>query len=376
MSGPENGAVAGAGAAGVGVGGGAAGSTQALPEPEVLFELRGRLGVITLNRPRAINALTHGMVKLIHPQLDAWAVDDHVGAVLLVGAGERGLCAGGDIVSLYRDATAGDGRASVEFWREEYALDLAISRFPKPFVAIMDGIVLGGGIGLSAHASHRIVTERSKVGLPETGIGFVPDVGASWLLSRAPGELGTALALSAGSIGAGDAIAVGLADTYVPSERLPLLLSDLERAHPDAAIARHAEPAPESPLAADRVWIDPSFAAATVPEILAGLRSGGWKSVELADTIEAKSPVAVAVALESLRRAAALPDLEAALEQELRVSTHALGTHDFAEGIRAQVIDKDRNPAWRPATSDEVTRAEVEAYFGGGDDAGPASNGE
>jgi enoyl-CoA hydratase len=330
---------------------------------EVLFENRGALGLIVLNRPQVINALTHGMVGEISRRLDAWAVDTDVKTVALTGSGERGLCAGGDIVSLYRDATEGDGIASLAFWRDEYELDAQIARYPKPYVALMDGLVLGGGIGLSAHASHRIVTEHSKLGLPETGIGFVPDVGASWLLSRAPGELGTYLALTAGSIGAGDAIAVGLADVYVPSARLPLLLADLERADASAVLGRHAVPAPASELLVNRSWIDASFSADSVSEIVARLRSAGWNSVEAADTIEAKSPVALAVALESLRRAALLPTLEAALEQEFRVSAHALRTADFAEGVRAQVIDKDRNPAWRPPSSDEVTPQMVEAYF-------------
>ena len=207
-------------------------------EPEVVFDRRGHVGSITLNRPRAINALTHSMAGLIRAQLDRWANDDDVKTIVLTGSGERGLCAGGDIVSLYRDAESGDGSASRAFWRDEYELNAFIARYPKPYVAIMDGIVLGGGIGISAHASHRIVTERSKLGLPETGIGFIPDVGASWLLTRSPGELGTYLALSASTVRAGDAIAIGLADSYVPSERLPMLIRDLEQVDADRSEER------------------------------------------------------------------------------------------------------------------------------------------
>ena len=225
-------------------------------EPEVLFSRVGMLGHITLNRPRAINALTHGMVRAIHRTLRDWARDDAVRTVVLTGAGDRGLCAGGDIVSLYRDATSGDGDASAAFWRDEYRLNAAIARYPKPFVAIMDGVVLGGGIGLSAHGSHRIVTERSTLGMPETTIGFVPDVGGTWLLSHAPGELGTYLALTAGSVRAGDAIAIGLADAYVPAERIPALLRALQGTAASAAIAAVAEPSPESDLLARRAWID------------------------------------------------------------------------------------------------------------------------
>lgn len=338
---------------------------EADPEQEVVFTRRGRIGEIALNRPRAINALTHGMVELIRHRLGEWAGDPGVETVLLVGRGDRGLCAGGDIVALYTDATSGDGAASIAFWRDEYALNAEIARFPKPYVAVMDGIVLGGGIGLSAHGSHRIVTERSKLGLPETGIGFIPDVGSTWLLARAPGGLGRYLALSAATFGAGDAIALGLADRFVPSERLPQLVADLESTDADAAIAAHATAAPESELARARSWIDDAFAADSVSGVLSRLRSdpSNDAALAIADTIEAKSPLAVAVALESLRRVAALPSLEEALAQELRVSAHALTAHDFAEGVRAQVIDRDRNPVWSPATAADVEREQVDAYF-------------
>lgn len=185
----------------------------------VLARVEGRMGRIILNRPKALNALTHEMVSIIDRTLDEWTFDSRVATVVLTGAGARGLCAGGDIVAIHRDAVSG-GTGSIEFWRDEYLLDDRIAEYPKPFVALMDGIVLGGGIGLSAHAAVRVVTERSSIGFPETGIGHFPDVGGTWLLSRAPGELGTYLTLTAGSVDAGDAIAVGLADHYVPTDRL------------------------------------------------------------------------------------------------------------------------------------------------------------
>jgi enoyl-CoA hydratase len=336
---------------------------------DVVFEQRGHLGVVTLNRPRAINAISHGMVRLIKEQLDSWSDNDDIHVVLLLGSGERGLCAGGDIVSLYRTIIEKDAEAAHGFWRDEYLLDHAISQYPKPVVAIMDGIVLGGGIGISAHGSHRVVTERSRLGLPETNIGFVPDVGASWLLSRAPGELGTYMALTAETIGPGDAIAIGLADHFVPSEKLTLLIADLMEGDVEGAISRHAGPAPASPLVADRPWIDSAFSAASVPEILDRLRSDGLgaRGCDVAEVIESKSPIAVAVALESLRRAVRLNDLGAALEQEFQVSVNTLFSHDFKEGVRAQVIEKDRSPAWRPAKAAEVTRSDIEAYFDEGD---------
>ncbi|WP_232466254.1 enoyl-CoA hydratase/isomerase family protein [Diaminobutyricimonas sp. LJ205] len=335
-----------------------------ISDAEVLFDKRGRLGLITLNRPQAINALTHSMVRQILAALDGWEHDPQVAAVAITGAGERGLCAGGDIVSLYRDATEGDGHASAAFWRDEYTLNLRIANYPKPYVAIQDGIVLGGGIGLSAHGSHRIVTERSKLGLPEVGIGFIPDIGATWLLAHAPGELGTYLALTGGSVGAADAIHLGLADFCVPSDRLGELLTALETEAPDVAISQVSAGAGRAALAEQAEWIDPAFAGSTVRGILNRLRAITLADARAtADTMEAKSPIALAVALESLRRARALPSLAAVLDQEYRVSLHALASHDFAEGIRAQVVDKDRQPRWQPAALNAVDEGAVEAYF-------------
>ncbi|GAA4158077.1 enoyl-CoA hydratase/isomerase family protein [Gryllotalpicola daejeonensis] len=335
-------------------------------ERDVEFARRGHLAEIALNRPRAINALTHGMVSAIHAALEQWADDDTVQTVVLTGRGDRGLCAGGDIVGLYYDMVDGDGSASEAFWRDEYRLNLYIANYPKPFVAVMDGVTLGGGVGLSAHAAIRVVTERSKVGMPETSIGYIPDVGGTWLLAHAPGELGTYLGLTASTIGAADAILAGFADHYVPSERLSALIEDLETGDADAAVTRHAETPPPGTLGAAREWIDPAFSAPTVAEVVGRLRADGRsEAAATADLIEAKSPTAVSVTLEALRRAAQLPDLAAALEQELRVSVHALTSHDFREGIRAQVIDKDRQPHWQPATLAEVDPSSVATYFAG-----------
>ncbi|MDF1479325.1 enoyl-CoA hydratase/isomerase family protein [Leifsonia sp. H3M29-4] len=329
----------------------------------VVFERRGRLGIATLNRPAALNALTHEMVVALQSQLDDWRDDDAVQAVALTGAGDRGFCAGGDIVAIYHDAREG-GTASVDFWRDEYVLNAAIARYPKPVVAFMDGIVLGGGIGLAAHASHRVVTERSSVGLPETTIGFVPDVGGTYLLSRAPGELGTHLALTAGSVGGADAIALGLADVFVPAERLPQLAATLEAASPDEAISIVAITPPPSPLLAQRDWIDAAYAGDDLTTILERLDALGTpEAATAAQSIRRKSPTALLVTLAALRRARRLPDLESVLDQELRVSVHALSWPDLAEGIRAQVIDKDRTPAWRPASIDAVDPTDVQAAF-------------
>lgn len=328
---------------------------------EVLFERRGRLGVVTLNRPKAVNALTAGMASAMLEQLRLWADDDAVAAVLVRGAGERGLCAGGDIVAIYRDMIDG-GDATADFWAEEYRLNSLISGYPKPYVAFMDGLVLGGGVGISAHGSVRIVTERTRMGMPETTIGLVPDVGGTLLLSRSPGESGTHAALTGAHLSGADALFLGFADLFVPSGRLAELAEALESEPADAAVARFAETAPPSILAAQSEWIDACYSSDDAGEILRRLRTVGGEAADAADTILAKSPTAVKVALESLRRVRGL-SLEEALEQEYRVGLRFLAGPDFREGIRAQVVDKDRNPRWQPASLAEVGRDDIESYF-------------
>jgi enoyl-CoA hydratase len=333
-------------------------------EPSALTRVEDRVGRITLNRPRAINALDHGMVRAISEALTAWATDDRVDTVVLDGSGERGLCAGGDIRSIYDDARTG-GSASLAFWRDEYRLNAYIARYPKPYVAVMDGLVMGGGIGVSAHGSHRLVTERTRIGMPEVGIGFTPDVGGTYLLSRAPGELGTYAALTAGQLSGADAIHVGLADHYVPSNKLPALVAALATMPPDAAVTSVAEAPPTSPLADRREWIDACFSADTVEEIVARLRAAGpgTEANEAADNVLANSPTALKVTLRALRSAATLPTLEAAIDQEYRMAVAGLRSPDFAEGIRAQIVDKDRSPRWSPRTLEQVDDALDDRFF-------------
>ncbi|MBJ7479795.1 enoyl-CoA hydratase/isomerase family protein [Rhodococcus erythropolis] len=332
-------------------------------ELEVLIEKRDGLGLITLNRPKAINALNHSMVKAMAKALEEWKSDDDVKAVVLTGAGERGLCAGGDIVSIYHDAK--DGKTgSLDFWREEYILNSEIANYPKPYVAIMDGIVMGGGVGVSAHGDIRIVTERSMIGMPETGIGFIPDVGGTYLLSRAPGELGTHIALTTARLSAGDAIAAGFADHFIPSENIETFIAALASSSVADAVAQYAEPAPVSELLAQQSWIDAAYSADDVSTIVERLRASGIPEAEkAAEQILGKSPIALSVTLRSLRHAKEAAGLEEVLNEEFRVSTAALASHDLVEGIRAQVVEKDRNPKWSPATLDEVTAESVDAYF-------------
>ncbi|MEV0494306.1 enoyl-CoA hydratase/isomerase family protein [Streptomyces atratus] len=336
-------------------------------EDPVLLHTEGRTRHITLNRPRALNALTHTMVLRVDEALTAAEHDDAVTAVLISGAGERGLCAGGDIRAIYEDARAG-GSASLDFWRDEYRLNARIARFPKPYVALMDGIVMGGGVGISAHGSIRVVTERSRVAMPETGIGFVPDVGGTHLLASAPGELGTHLALTGDAVGAADALLCGLADHFVPSRHLAELTRDLAGAATSAdvteAVQKYVTGAPVAELAAHRDWIDACYAADSVEEIVDRLQNWGAPAAkETAETILAKSPTALKATLASVRSARLLNSLEEVLDQEFRVSSTAFTRPDLVEGVRAQIIDKDRNPQWSPVRLDQVTTADVAAFF-------------
>lgn len=348
--------------------GSAAGVNSEEAPASVLLHRDGRLGHIVLNRPRALNALTHDMVNVIGATLAEWAMDATVQVVLISGSGDRGLCAGGDIVAIYRDAETG-GRATEAFWADEYPVNALIARYPKPVIAVMDGVVLGGGVGISAHARIRLVTERTKIGMPEAAIGFVPDVGGTFLFSRAPGELGTHLALTSDTMTGADAMALGLADRYLPSSAIATLVRRLATDHVQQVLAEVTEPAPPAPLLQQRAWIDRCYAGDRVEVVLDRLDAAAEPgAADAARRIRANSPTAVKVALASVRRARSLPDLEAALRQEYRVSLHSLARPDFREGIRAMVIDKDRAPRWTPATLAEVSDAEVDSHFG---DLGP-----
>jgi len=330
---------------------------------DILVSVDNGVGLLTLNRPKAINSLTHGMVTVLASTLTDWENDGSVHTVLLTGAGERGLCAGGDIVDVYNSAR-GDGVEARTFWHDEYVLNAHIARYSKPYVAVMDGIVMGGGVGISAHASVRVVTDSTKMAMPEVGIGLIPDVGGSFILSRAPGRLGLHAALTGAPFNGADAIALGFADHYVPHDVLGEFKKAIIDGGIDTALAAHAIEPPPSSLLAQRNWIDQCYSGETLADIVATLRGHDTEpATDAANLIASRSPVSVSVALEAVRRAANLETLEDVLRQEYRTSCGALRSHDLVEGIRAQVIDKDRNPKWSPATLSAVTDADIQEYF-------------
>lgn len=336
-------------------------------EPEVIVRRAGRLGHLILNRPKALNSLTHAMVQTVRDTLEQWRDDDSVATVLISGAGEKGLCAGGDVVSLYRAAVDGRPEVGDEFFADEYAMNAFIADYPKPYVAFMDGIVLGGGVGISAHGKQRIVTERTRLGMPETGIGFFPDVGGAWLLSRAPSGFGHHMGLTSSHVTGADALALGFADHYVESSRLAELATALETTGAEeaiAAVAATGAAVPESPLMQQRDWIESAYAQDTAEDVVAALRSHGDPAAAAAATqILAKSPTSVKVTLELIRRAAQMSTVHEVLDQDATVAHHLLRGHDMREGIRAQLVDKDRNPQWNPPTLEDVPADAVSSAF-------------
>ena len=331
-------------------------------EPPIHIRREGRAGRITLNRPKALNAMTYQMALVIDAALDTWRNDPEVGFILIDAVGDRAFCAGGDIAELYATGRAGDFAYGQRFWADEYRLNLKIARYPKPYVAIMDGIVMGGGVGISAHGSHRIVTGRTMLAMPECGIGLVPDVGGSLILGRAPGHSGEWLGLTGSRIGAADAIATGFADVFVPEEQIEALKSALvENGTPDCINDFAATP-PPGRLSELQPDIDRFFSGATVRDIRDALQAAPEQSCFVRESLEALrrgSPLSLACALDLIRRARRSDDLGIALKGEYRFVARCMKDGDFLEGIRAQVIDKDRNPKWRHAGPGSVSGVEV-----------------
>ena len=338
-----------------------------LHEGDVIVRAERALRRITLNRPKALNALTLDMAVTMTKYLRAWATDPDVGAVLIDGAGERGLCAGGDIRALY-DAAKSKSPLPEQFWSTEYHLNVLIARYPKPVIAVMDGVVMGGGVGVSAHASHRIVTERSAVAMPEVGIGFFPDVGAAFLLARAPGYVGTYLALTGDRMNAADAIFCGFADVHIAAAKLaelPSVLADCRTADDVRARLGAMSTAPiPGKLQAAQQWIDRCFNADDVATIFAHLQSTNLDETRAAlATMQKASPTSLKVTLRNIRAAASFARLEQSFQQDYRIALACIAGHDFIEGIRATIVDKDRNPKWRPDKIEDVTPEIVDRHF-------------
>ncbi len=337
---------------------------------EVIIERRGSAGIIRLNRPKALNSLTLPMVRVIASVLDEFGADPAIASVIVMGEGERGFCAGGDIRLLHQSGKEGSDGAET-FWREEFRLNHAISRYSKPYVVLMDGITMGGGVGLSSHGSHRVVTERTRLAMPETGIGYFPDVGATWLLPRAPGEAGTWMGLTGLAVGAADAIHAGLADWCVASPALPALVEAIAALPASASaedvralIRTMAVDAGESRLAVNRDVIDRAFAGDTVEEILQALAGEPGEFVaETAGVIAGRSPTSLKLTLRLLRAGRTSANLAECLNRELGACMGILYNHDFYEGVRAAVIDKDRNPKWSPASLSQVRPGDIDRFF-------------
>jgi enoyl-CoA hydratase/carnithine racemase len=351
-----------------------------LAERLIQSEVRNRIAFITLNRPAALNALSLDMIVALRTELGQFAADANINAVLIKGAGEKAFCAGGDIRAIYESFQNGDSLHR-DFFVTEYPLDYLLHSYPKPYIALIDGIVMGGGMGISQGSRLRIVGDRTRMAMPEVAIGFFPDVGASYFLSRLDGALGPYLALTGVQIRAADALYAGLADVYLPRTSVDLLEPELAaltlsaahrnedwRAAINGVIQRLAgADLPPAPLAAIRPAIDQHFAAASVPALLKSLEEENrpqfleWAR-QTVDLINTRSPTMLAVTLEQLKRGKSM-SLTECLRMELGLVRHCFIQGDFIEGVRAMIIDKDNAPVWRPRHIEEVTDASVEAMF-------------
>lgn len=334
-----------------------------IASPHILSERRGCLGVLTLNRPQALNALTLDMVVALRGALSEWERDDGVRAVVLKGEG-RAFCAGGDIRAIWDAASWDDDNPARAFYGTEYQLDLAINRYPKPFISLLNGIVMGGGAGLSMLGRYRVATANALFAMPETAIGFFPDVGGGWLLPRLPGRLGLYLGLTGTRLGAADMAYAGLATHVTQADRLAGLETALaDGGDVEAVLADFQQPSGTAALAERRDGIDRIFAAASVADIQAALaaETAPW-CVEARQALDAMSPTSLLITSEQLRRGAAL-NLAADLEMEFRLAVRVCMGQNFREGVRAMLVDKDKSPRWSPARLQDVDPAAIAALF-------------
>lgn len=334
-------------------------------EPSLIAKREGIAGTLLMNRPKALNALTLEMIRDFARAIDAWKGDAAVRLVVLEGAGGRAFCAGGDVRAVREAAIAGDRAAVEAFFSEEYAVNTGIATFPKPWVSLIDGVCMGGGIGVAVHNGPRVVSEHALVAMPETAIALFPDVGTSYVLPRLPGAVGTWLALTGARLTGADSVHAGLATHFVPRERLPALRAALVAEGADA-VARFAQAPPEASFAPHWAAIDRCFSRASVAEILAALDAEGteWAAAQ-AKILRRMSPTSLCVSLELLQRGAR-QDLAACLATELALTRVVVNEHpDFAEGVRSVLVDKDGTPKWRPARIEDVDPAEIGRMFGG-----------
>jgi len=331
---------------------------------DIRTAIEGRVGRITFARPKALNALTHEMSLKIEAALDAWAADDSVAMVVIDAEGARAFCAGGDIAAIYREGIAGRYDGARAFWRDEYRMNARIFGYPKPVAAFMQGFVMGGGVGVGGHAGHRVVGDSIQVSMPESGIGLIPDVGGTLLLARAPGRLGEYLGTTGARMGPGDAIHAGFADHYLPEGDWPALIGALVETGDPRLIDAAARPAPDAPLAAQQALVDRCFSRATLAGILAALEAEPDAFAQKALTaMRRNSPLSMACGIELIRNARVENDIHAALRAEYRFTHRAMEQGDFLEGVRAQIIDKDRNPHWRHADAADLPRADIAAML-------------
>lgn len=329
-------------------------------QAEVLISRHGGIGKIVLNRPKALNALTLEMCHVIEAQMREWAGDDAVRAVVVRGAGEKAFCAGGDIRRLADKSSDYPFR----FWRDEYRLNALIKHYPKPYVALVDGISMGGGVGVSAHGSHRVVSEYVMFAMPETGIGLFPDVGGSYVLSRMPGEIGIYLGLTGARLKAADVMHAGYGTHYVTRDRMDALEAALaEASDVDAVLTGFATEAGPAPLAELQGAIDRLFAHDTVEAIFAALQADGSPfATETLATLKQKSPFSLKLTLRQIREGRAL-SFDDCMRMEWRMASRIPETQDFYEGVRAVIIDKDHSPKWQPSDLDGVTEAMIARHF-------------
>jgi enoyl-CoA hydratase len=331
-------------------------------EASVVMSLDGRVGRILLNRPQALNALDLEMIRTCAKALEGWRDDPHVHAVVMEGAGERAFCAGGDIRAVRQFHLEGRTDRVEAFFSEEYALNYTIATYPKPYIALIDGICMGGGIGVSVHGAYRVATEHALFAMPETGIGFFPDIGATYVLPRLPGQLGVYLALSGMRMQGADGVHVGLATQFTPREKLAVLSHELAE-DGAAALARHAAPLPPFALAAQRRVIDRCFATDSMAEVLRRLEHDGSAFAgQTAETLRSVSPSSLTWSLKLLRLGAERT-LRQCLDAELRATRTITPYHEFIEGVRAMVVDKDRRPKWQPARIEDVDPAQIDALL-------------